>query len=465
MTSRPAFRGAKGAPLEHAESDDIAATSWLARAARVRPGERGAAAWGFVYFFALLAGYYLLRPIREEMGIRGGVDTLQWSFTATFAVMLAAIPLYTWLVGRFPRRRAVPLVYRFFLLNLLAFYLLFRAGVAPAWVARAFFVWLSVYNLFVVSVFWSLMADLFTAEQGKRLFGFVAAGGTVGAIAGPALALALVPVVGIPGLVLLAALLLETAARCAGRLARRTPARPDRPASATEGAALGGGLRSGVEPVFRSAYLRGIGLHILLYAVLSSFVYLQTARIVAGAIGDSARRTQLFAGVDLVVSLAQLATQVFLTGRVVSGLGVGATLAVLPAVSVAGFAALAAVPTIWTVGGFQALRRAIHFGLDRPAREVLFTVVSREEKYKAKGFIDTVVYRFGDVLGAWTPAALGALGLGVPGVSLAAVPIAGGAVALALWLGRRERGRETSPPSPPLDGTAVERGGLGEGSA
>jgi ATP:ADP antiporter, AAA family len=382
-------------------------------------------------------------------------------------VMLAAIPLYAWLVGRFPRRRAVPLVYRFFLLNLLAFFALFQLGVAPAWVARAFFVWLSVYNLFVVSVFWSLMADVFTAEQGRRLFGFVAAGGTAGAIAGPALALALVSVVGVPGLVLLSALLLETAARCARRLARQAPPRTDRPAGAAEGGAIGGSLRSGLEPVFRSGYLRGIGLHILLYAVLSSFVYLQSARIVAGAIGDSARRTQLFAGIDLVVSLTQLATQLFVTGRVVTGLGVGATLAILPAVSVAGFAALAAVPTIWTVGGFQALRRAIHFGLDRPAREVLFTVVSREEKYKAKGFIDTVVYRFGDVLGAWTPAALGALGLGVAGVSLVGVPIAAGAVGLAVWLGRRQRSRETAPPSPPLHGrgTAVVKGEIGEGAA
>jgi AAA family ATP:ADP antiporter len=410
----------------------------------LRPGEGAAALAGFGYFFSLLAGYYLLRPIREEMGIRGGVETLPWSFTATFAVMMAAIPAYSALVARVPRTRAVPIVYRFFLLNLLLFFALFRLEVAPAWVARAFFVWLSVYNLFVVSVFWSLMADVFTSEQARRLFGFVAAGGTAGAIAGPALALGLARPLGIPGLVLLSAAFLEVAARSARHLARRAPARgapaPADGGGAGEGAApVGGTVLSGIGAVFRSPYLAAIAAHVLLFTLASTFLYLTQARIVADALGDSTRRTQLFAGVDLAVSVVQLATQTFATGRILSGLGLGAGLSVVPILSGVGFALLAAVPSLWAVGAFQTVRRAAHFAIERPAREVLFTVVSREERYKSKAFIDTVVYRGGDALGAWAQASLAGAGLGVAALSASALPLAALSLGLALWLARRER--------------------------
>jgi AAA family ATP:ADP antiporter len=417
----------------------------LRRLVDLRAGEGAAALTGFAYFFSLLAGYYLLRPIREEMGIRGGVETLHWSFTATFAVMMAAIPAYSALVARVPRARAIPIVHRFFLVNLLLFFALFRMEVAPAWVARAFFVWLSVYNLFVVSVFWSLMADVFTSEQARRLFGFVAAGGTAGAIAGPALALALVGPFGIPGLVLLSAVFLEVAARSARRLAARAPARgapaPAQAASVPARGAppVGGTVLSGIGAVFRSPYLAAVAAHVLLFTLASTFLYLTQARIVADALGDPTRRTQLFAGVDLAVAVAQLATQTFVTGRVLTGLGLGAGLAAVPVLSGAGFALLAAAPSIWTVGAFQTLRRATHFAIERPAREVLFTVVSREEKYKSKAFIDTVVYRGGDALGAWAQAGLAGAGLGVAAISASALPLAAASLGLAIWLARRER--------------------------
>jgi AAA family ATP:ADP antiporter len=414
----------------------------LGRIVDLRPGEAGAALAAFLYFFALLAGYYLLRPIREEMAIRGGVESLPWTFTATFGAMAVAIPAYSALVARVPRARAVPIVYRFFLLNLVAFFALFRAGAAPGWTGRAFFVWLSVYNLFVVSVFWSLMADVFTSEQAKRLFGFVAAGGSAGAIAGPALALGLVHLVGIPGLVLLSAALLEVAARSAARLARR-PAPGG--ARAEGGEALGGTALSGIAPVVRSRYLLGIAVHVVLFTVTSTFLYLVQARIVAGALGESTRRTQLFAGVDLAVSALQLATQTLATGRIVAGLGLGVALALVPAVTAAGFAALAAAPTLWTVGAFQAIRRAAHFAVERPAREVLFTVVSREEKYKSKALIDTLVYRGGDAAGAWAQAGLAGAGFGVAALSASALPLAAGSLALGLWLAARERRMEAPP--------------------
>jgi AAA family ATP:ADP antiporter len=415
----------------------------IARIVDVRPGEAAAALAAFAWFFALLAGYYLLRPIREEMGIRGGVETLHWSYTGTFAAMLAAIPIYSALVARVPRARAVPWVYRFFLLNLLAFFVLFRLEVAPAWVARAFFVWLSVYNLFVVSIFWSVVADVFTSEQARRLFGFVAAGGSAGAIAGPALALALVRPIGIPGLVLLSAALLEVAARCARRVSRGgVPSGGPSDPARSGGPPVGGTIRSGVAPVFRSGYLRGIAVHLVLFALASTFLYIVQARIVAGALAESSHRTQLFAGVDLAVSVAQLATQALATGRLIHGAGLGAALAVVPGMTVAGFAALAAFPTAWGVGVFQTLRRAAHFAVDRPAREVLFTVVSREERYKSKAFIDTVVYRGADAAGAWAQAGLAGLGLGVAALSAAAIPLALGGLAVSLWLASRERRME-----------------------
>jgi ATP:ADP antiporter, AAA family len=429
----------------------------LGRVVEVRADEARALLWAFLYFFALLCGFYVLRPLREEMGIRGGVSKLHWVFTATFVVMLAAVPLFSALVARVPRARAVPWVYRFFILNLVVFYGLFRGGVAPEWTARAFFVWVSVYNLFVVSVFWSFMADVFSADQGRRLFGFVAAGGSAGALLGPALAAGLVGRIGIANLLLLSALLLEASARCALRLAawarrartdgagERHPGR-DGGATGAAGAGgeapVGGSALAGFTTVVRSRYLRGIAAHWLLMAVGATFLYFQQARIVAQAFPDPARRTAIFAGVDLAVNVAALATQALATGRIVTGLGVGAALALVPAVSVAGFAVLALSPTFWVLGAVQALRRAGHYGLERPAREVLFTVVRREDKYKAKSFIDTAVFRGGDAVAGWMQAGLVALGLGIPGLSLAGIPIAAASVGLAFWLARRARGLE-----------------------
>jgi AAA family ATP:ADP antiporter len=412
----------------------------------VRPAEAGGVARAFLYCFALVSSFYVLRPIREEMGIRGGVDRLHWVFTGTFAVMLAAIPAYSALVARVPRVRAVPLVYRFFGANLLAFFLLFRAEVAPAWTARAFFVWLSVYNLFVVSVFWSLMADLFTSEQGKRLFGFVAGGGSAGALAGSALAGGLVGAIGIANLVLVAVLLLELAVRCARGLAGAAPAGAPRGRAVEDGtgsgAPLGGSVLSGITTVFRSPYLAAVSALMLLYTLASTFLYFQQARIVAGAISEPERRTALFAGVDLVVNVGALTLQTLATGRLAVAFGLGPALTVVPALTGVGFAALAAFPGLWVLAGVQATRRAAEYALQRPARDVLFTVVAREEKYKAKGFIDTVVYRGGDALAGWIHAGLAGLGLSLPALAVAGIPAAAASLAVAVYLVRRHRALE-----------------------
>jgi AAA family ATP:ADP antiporter len=375
------------------------------------------------------------------------VENLPWNFTATFGLMLVAVPLYSALVARVPRARAIPLVYRFFLVTLLAFWLLFRAGVAPAALARAFFVWVSVYGLFVVSVFWSLLVDLFTTSQGKRLFGFVAAGGSAGAIAGPATVDLVVGLIGVPNLVLLSALLLEGATQSLGRViawSQRSGAADARAAEGRgeEGGPLGGSPWSGMALVFRDRYLLAIAAQMLLFTLGSTLLYYQVAHQVAGAGLDSASRTRLFARVDLAVNVAALLTGSLATGRLVRTLGLGAALALVPAISAAGFALVAGWPTFWVLAGFQAIRRAASYAVERPAREVLYTVVTREERYKSKAFIDTVVYRAGDAGSAWLARGLSAAGAGVSGSLLVAVPVGLAGVALALWQAREERRRE-----------------------
>ncbi len=424
----------------------------LARLVNARPGEAAPALWAFASFFSLLAGYYVLRSLREEMGIRGGVDNLPWNFTATFGLMLVALPLYSRLVARLPRARAVPLVYRFFLVTLVAFWVLFRTGEAPAPLARAFFVWVSVYGLFVVSVFWSLLVDLFSTDQGKRLFGLVAAGGSAGAIAGPLCVELVVGLVGVTNLILVSAVLLEVATQAMGRIVHwsRRSGEADAgtsPRSGQDGAALGGSAWSGVALVFRDRYLLGIALQLLLFTLGSTLLYFQTAHLVAASGLDSAARTRLFARVDLAVNVAALLTGSLATGALVRRLGLGTALAFVPALSAAGFALTAAWPTFWVLATFQALRRAASYAVERPAREVLYTVVTREERYKSKAFVDTVVYRAGDAGSAWLARGLATAGAGIAGSLLFAVPVGLAGVGLALWLAREERRREG--PGPP----------------
>ncbi|HEY6002437.1 MAG TPA: MFS transporter [Anaeromyxobacter sp.] len=411
----------------------------------VREGEGGGLVRAFLYFFTLLYGYYLLRPVREEMGIRGDVTKLHWLFNATFVVMLVAVPIYSTLVARVPRRQAVPWVYRFFVLNLLAYWALARAGIGVVWMARAFYVWVSVYNLFVVSVFWSLLADVFTPGQGKRLFGFVSAGGTAGALLGSATVAWLSAHLGVGKLVLLSAASLEIAAQCASGLSRwgqRAPAPGEEAIPKREGGALGGSAWAGFTAVVRSRYLLGVALQIVLFSVGSTFLYLNLVRTVAGAFPDTASRLALFAKVDLAVNVLALAMGSLATGRFIAATGLAGALAAVPALTAVGYGIAALSPGVWTLGVFQTVRRALHFGVDRPAREVLFTVVPREDKYKAKSFVDTFVYRGSDAMSSSMHAGLAALGLAIPALSIAAIPFALASLALALWLARRERSLE-----------------------
>ncbi len=409
-------------------------------AVEVRSNEFRALGFAFVFNFIVLGSYYVLRPIRDEIGAAGGVENLAWMFSGTLVVTLVANALFSWLVVRWPRRKFIPIVYRFLIFNLLVFYVCMRTlpGDAQVWLGRAFFAWVSAFNLFVVSVFWAFMTDVFRTEQAKRLFGFIAVGGSLGAIVGGLLTASLVQRIGTANLLLVSALLLEGGAWCV-RFFPTEFERANETAESGAESAIGGSLWSGVTHVARSPYLLGICLFMLLYTVTTTLVYFQQAEITAREFaGNRAARTAFFAQLDVWVNVLTIFVQIFFTGRLLKWLGVGMTLAVLPALSLLGFAVVGMTPALWLFAVFQVLRRGMNYAVSRPAREVLFTVLRREDKYKAKSFIDTFVYRAGDQMGAWFYTLLGWIGLGLTGISFVALPLAAVWCALSLWLGRRQ---------------------------
>jgi ATP:ADP antiporter, AAA family len=421
----------------------------LRRTVDVREHETVALVASCAYFFFVLSAYYVLRPVRDEMGVAGGVENLAWLFTGTLVGMLLVHPLFSALVARLPRRRFVPLSYRFFILNLVGFVVGFGAADTDqdVWVGRVLFVWTSVFNLFVVSVFWSFMTDLYRPAQSQRLFGLIAVGGTLGAIVGSAITSILAHLVGPVNLLLVSAVLLELAVRAARALdgqeasLARGAALDGADAIADEGArVIGGGVFDGIGHVARSPYLLGIAALMLFFTIASTFLYFQQTAIVARVFeGAPQARTRLFASIDLAVNVLTLATQLFLTGRMLRWLGVAVSLAVLPLMTLIGFGVLGTVPVLAVLVVFQVLRRAGNFAIQRPAREVLYTVLPRADKYKAKNFNDTFVYRLGDQLGAWSYTAIAWVGLGLSGLALTMVPLSAVWLLLALWLGRRYR--------------------------
>ncbi|MDO9405617.1 MAG: MFS transporter [Polaromonas sp.] len=438
--------------------------SGLVRVVDARPAEVRPMLLACGWFFCLLSAYYLLRPLRDALGLAGGAGELQWLFTATFLAMLALVPAFGALVSRLPPRRFVPWAYRFFTASVLLFGGLIASDVQAVWVGRVFFVWISVFNLFVVSIFWSVLADCFSNAQGRRLFGFIAAGGTAGTFAGPALAASVATTLGPVALTLAAAVLLEMALQCFYRLYPRFTAAQSGGSSDVGGARhpmaekggatatadakpLGGGIFAGLALIARSPYLLGICAYLLLHTTASTFVYFEQGRMVAGAFADTASRTRFFALMDLGVSALTLLLQLFVTGRLMRRFGVATALVMLPLASAAAFAALALSPTVLVLAFAQALRRAFDYAIARPAREVLFTVVAREAKYKAKNAIETVVYRGGDALSGWLSAGLTAAGLGFAAIAALAIPLACGWAVLSAWLARRQEALLKSLPT------------------
>jgi ATP:ADP antiporter, AAA family len=384
----------------------------LRRVADVEDGEVRPVLWACVYCFFVLASFYVLRPLREEMGINKLPQNYLWTLLATVVM----VPLFSALVSRFSRRRFIPFAYRFFALNLVGFFLLFQwlpEDSRVIW-ARVFYVWLSVFNLFVVSVFWGYMADVFSSGQGKRLFGLIAAGGTLGGIAGAGFTTIAVERLGTHAMFLVAALVVEAAVQSFRRVDRLPLAlgpvgnlsldgfaeKVAAVAARKEERLDRNGWWGGFTLVLRSPYLLLYCLFMLLFTNSSTFAYFEQARFVKAASADPAARTAIFAQIDLWVNVLALAVQMLLTGRLVRWLGLGLALCILPILSLGGFGALLVWPALTTLMVFQVLRRGTDYAVSKPTREVLFTVLPREEKYKAKSFIDTFVYRGGDALSA-----------------------------------------------------------------
>ncbi|MDX9873571.1 MAG: MFS transporter [Spongiibacteraceae bacterium] len=357
---------------------------------------------GGALFFLLFTGYFMLRPVRETMGIAGGVSNLQWLFTGTFVATLIALPLFGWLVSRVARRRILLYTYGFFVSNLLLFAAGFAVAPDAVWQARGFYIWLSVFNLLAISLGWSLLADLFSAEQARRLFGLIAAGASLGGLCGPLLGTQLVPVTGHSGLMVLAALFLSGSAGSALWLQRwrdRHPLPAEPPKQRRR--PLGGHPLEGATELLRSRFLQGIALFVVLLASVSTFLYFEQARLVAETFPDPVRQTQVFGIIDVVVQTLAILTQLFFTGRLARRLGVGFLLVAVPLLMALCFAWLALAPAFAVLAIVMVLRRAGEYALVRPGREMLYTVVDPTEKYKAKNLIDTVVYRGGDALSGW----------------------------------------------------------------
>jgi AAA family ATP:ADP antiporter len=391
-------------------------TSLLYRVLRARPGELPAVGWAFAYFFLILCSYYILRPVRDALAVEAGQQALQWLFTATFIAMLALVPLFGWLSARLPRTRLLPLAYAFFVVNLLGFAAYMHTAV--------FFVWLSVFNLFAVSLFWSYMSDIFDTAQASRLYGAIAAGGSCGAIAGPLVAAFLT---NHRIMLIVSAGLLSLTILCILRLARWSQAHP-RAGDPPPEAPLGGSILAGARAALTSPFLLAICGYLLCYTALSTALYFQQVAIVKDAVPDMGERTRLFAAVDLAVNTMTLVLQIVAFSRLTALLSPGWLLAVVPLISVVGFLWLGATPTLAALIAFGVARRVGEFAVSKPAREALFTIVPREERYKAKNFIDTVVYRGGDALAGWIFGAVSAFV--AAGVSL-------GWTAIAFYLGAR----------------------------
>ncbi|HRP24788.1 MAG TPA: MFS transporter [Thauera sp.] len=406
-----------------------------------------------VFFFCVLVALMILRPAREALGLRGGIDAVRWLFMGTALITLLVNPVFGLLVSRLPRLHFITATYAFFACSLVGFYLLLVLAPEAIGVVsgQLFYVWFSVFNLFATMVFWALMADRFSLEQGKRFFGLIAVGGTLGAIAGPWLASRLAAPLGTPALLLLSSAFLLGALGAAWGIARcqRAPVAAGPRVEGTsddelapavdERELIGGSAWEGVRAVCRSRYLLGMAAYVVILAIMATFLYFIRLQMVAELGDDLDLRTTVFARIDLITQIATLLLQALVAGRLMQRVGVSITLALLPLTTALGFIGLALVGSLAALIAFEALFRAVQRALMRPARETLYTVTSREDKYKSKAFIDTFVYRAGDVVGAQLEGLLGRLGMGLAALASVAIPLALAWAALALWLGRTQQ--------------------------
>ena len=419
----------------------------LRRLVVLQPGEAPALLASFATLLCMFASYTILRPVRDALGITSGLEKIPYLFWGVFIVMLVLQPLYGWLTSRFPRAVFLPWVYGFFIANLLGFYVWFRLGADRTWIARTYFVWVSVFNLFVVAAFWSLMADLFTREQAGRVFGFIWAGASTGGLIGPFIAHELAVPLGAINLLPISAALLAVSLVLMIAVIRlqRTQAAAVRVGEPPQAdAALGGSLWAAFGQVVRSPYLLGIALFVLLMTWVSTFLYLEQQAFVAKAFATADERTRFFGGIDFWVQAASLLMQLLFFGRLFKWVGLRAMLVSVPVIMTAGYALVALAPGFMVLVVVYAVRRVGDYALTRPCRDALFTVVSREEKYKAKSLIDTFVYRGGDALsGSLYKELTGSFGAGPAAIGWLGAAISALWSVLALALGKAQEQRRS----------------------
>jgi AAA family ATP:ADP antiporter len=405
----------------------------------IKPEERVTVVSAFLLFFCVLCGYFMLRPVRETIGTVLGEGEVEDLFVATALASIAVVPIYGWACARLRRAVVLASVYGIFAVSLLVLAAVLRTDPGDPAAAKFFYVWISVFNLFVVSVFWTLMVDRMDDEKARRLFGIVAAGGTTGGLVAPLAAGLLIVPIGRTGILVVSACLFGIAILCQALLLRSL--RGDTTAARSVGLErpIGGNPFAGITLVLRSPYLLGFCAFVLLLASTTTFLYFEQLRLVTETFPDENQRTQVFARIDFTVQALTLATQVFFTGTIARRLGVAVLLCAVPFAMVGGFLALAVVANFWVLAVVMIVRRAGEYALTRPGREILFTSVDTETKYKAKNLIDVVVYRGGDALSAQLRGGMRASEMSSAALALVGAGIAFVWALVGYWLARRHR--------------------------
>jgi len=399
---------------------------------RAAMGDSPPLLWSFLYFFCLLSGYYVLRPVREAMaassdieavfppaliaffaerGVAIGEFTLQFIFTAVFVIMLLLQPVYGWLVSRFARRVFLPVIYGFFIATLLVFYAMFDSGVAGR--GLAFILWITVFNLFAVAVFWSFMADVYSNAEARTYYGYIGAAGTLGAFLGPMLTRTLVQQIGIPNMMLVSCGLLAICVACILRLRRYAVAREQERKQASGEVPMGGAVLAGLKLVAKEPLLRWLALMVVLGVGVGTLLYNEQNRIARTMFATADERAAYFATIDLAVNSLTLVVQLLITRALMSRFGIAPALLIPGAAVIVGFSILSASPLPVIVAIVQVVTRASEFSLAKPARETIYTRVGREWRYKAGAAIDTVIYRGGDLTFVWVHKFLSAFGSSV----------------------------------------------------
>jgi AAA family ATP:ADP antiporter len=408
----------------------------LSRLAPIEPRETRAVVAAFLLFFFMWAGYFSVRPVRETIGTLLGREQVAdlWWYTALFSILI--IPIYGAVVGRFKRSVFLPWTYGIVAAALALVGLLLNTAAFNPLLGKAFYVFISVVNLFLISMFWSFLLELFDRGQTKRLFGVIAAGGSAGALAGPLVADFTVNIIGEKGILFVSAGLFVIAIICQRVLLRIWSDRPDASAAA-EDRPIGGNWFAGVPLILRSPYLLGIALFIVGISAVSTLLYFEQLRIVEDAYANVSDRTRFFARMDWVVQTLTVLSQVFFTGRIAQRFGVTTLLVAVPLAMVFGFVSLAASSSLALFAVVFTLRRAGEYAFVRPGREMLWSPLDKETKYKAKNTLDVPVYRGADALGAQANAALGVVGVTPNGVMVIGAAIAALWGLVGWWLGRR----------------------------